>query len=125
MLERLSSIWEYKVLAIDNNPITIGKVVIALGIVVAGIIVVRIFNRTVGERLFGPRRDAANQGDRGGSPGTPVGSGWSSGPHLAVRFRRKAAAQRRGHRWRSWGVLVSGGSLGQRGWACRGGYHHE
>lgn len=53
MIERLSSIWEYKVLVIDSHPVTIGKLVIAFAIVVAGMIAVRIFNRTVGDRLFG------------------------------------------------------------------------
>jgi potassium efflux system protein len=53
MLERLSSIWEYKVMIIDGNPVTIGKLVIALAIVVAGMIAVKIFNRIVGDRLFG------------------------------------------------------------------------
>jgi potassium efflux system protein len=52
ILERFSSIWGQRVLIIDNNPVTVGKFVVALGIVVAGIVAVRIFNRTVGDRLF-------------------------------------------------------------------------
>jgi len=53
MIERLSSIWGYKVLVIDNDPVTVGELLIALGIIFAGIIAVRIFNRTVGDRIFG------------------------------------------------------------------------
>jgi potassium efflux system protein len=52
MMERLTSIWDHRVLVIDNNPVTIGKMVIALCIVIAGIIAIRIFNRTVGDRIF-------------------------------------------------------------------------
>ena len=60
MIERLSSIWEYRVLIIDSNPVTVGKIVIALGIVIAGIIALRIFNRTLGDRLFGKLRFREN-----------------------------------------------------------------
>ena len=56
MLDRLSSLWEYKVLVIDSNPVTVGKLVIAIVIIIAGIITVRIINRTVGDRLFGKLR---------------------------------------------------------------------
>ena len=60
MIEKLTSIWGYRVLGIDGNPVTIGKLVIALGIVVAGIITVRVFNRTVGDRLFAKLRFREN-----------------------------------------------------------------
>ena len=56
MLDRLSSLWESKVLVIDSNPVTVGKLVIAIVIIIAGIITVRIINRTVGDRLFGKLR---------------------------------------------------------------------
>lgn len=53
MVEKLLSIWQYNVLLIDRNPVTVGKLVIAVCIVVAGIIAVKIFNRSLGDRLFG------------------------------------------------------------------------
>ena len=52
MIERLVSIWNYKVLIIDSHPVTVSKLVGAIIIVISGIIAVRIFNRTMGNRLF-------------------------------------------------------------------------
>jgi potassium efflux system protein len=52
MLENFSSVWNFKVLVIDTHPITVGKLVIALGVFIVGIIAVRILNRTVGNRLL-------------------------------------------------------------------------
>lgn len=52
MIERLVSIWNYKVLIIDSHPVTVSKLVSAIIIVISGIIAVRIFNRTMGNRLF-------------------------------------------------------------------------
>lgn len=52
MIEKFLSVWTYRVLVINSDPVTVGELVIAFGIVAAGIIAVRIFNRTVGDRLF-------------------------------------------------------------------------
>ena len=53
MVEKLLSVWQYNVLVIDSNPVTVGKLVIAVCIVVAGILAVKIFNRSLGDRIFG------------------------------------------------------------------------
>ena len=53
MIEWLRSIWGHKIIEIDSNPVFAGELIIALGIVVVGIIAVRILNRTVGDRIFG------------------------------------------------------------------------
>lgn len=56
MLENFSSVWNFKVLVMDGHPITVGKLVIALGIFIVGIIAVRILNRTIGNRLLARTR---------------------------------------------------------------------
>jgi potassium efflux system protein len=60
MVEKIFSIWKYNVLSIDQNPVTVGKLVIAVGIIIAGIIAVKMFNRTLGDRLFGKLRFREN-----------------------------------------------------------------
>jgi len=52
MIERLVSVWNYNVLVIDSHPVTVSKLVVAIGVVISGIIAVGIFNRTIGNRLF-------------------------------------------------------------------------
>jgi small-conductance mechanosensitive channel len=52
MLKNLPDIWNYKVLVIDNHPVTIGKLAIALIILIVGIVVAKIFLRVVGKRLL-------------------------------------------------------------------------
>jgi len=56
MLENFSLVWNFKVFAIDGHPVTVGKFMIALGIIIVGIIAVRILNRTVGSRLIARTR---------------------------------------------------------------------
>jgi len=52
MLENFSSVWNFEVFVIDGHPITVGKLVVALGIFIVGIIAVRILNRTLGNRFL-------------------------------------------------------------------------
>ena len=52
MIEKFSSIWNLNLLVIDNHPITVGKLLIALGVAIVGIIIVSIFNRILGNRLL-------------------------------------------------------------------------
>jgi len=52
MLKNISEIWDFRVLAIGENPVTVGKLVIALLILVIGIIVSRIVLRAVINRLL-------------------------------------------------------------------------
>ncbi len=52
MLEKFIAVWGYQVIDINNDPVTAGELIIAVGIVLAGIITVKIFNKTVGDRLF-------------------------------------------------------------------------
>ncbi|MFH2045508.1 MAG: mechanosensitive ion channel domain-containing protein [Pseudomonadota bacterium] len=52
ILENFSAIWNFTVLSIDSHSITIGKLVIAIAVFIAGIIAVRILNKTIGNRIF-------------------------------------------------------------------------
>jgi len=52
MLNEFLSIWDFKVLVIDNHPITIGKLVIALMVFIAGILLTKVFMRAVAHRLI-------------------------------------------------------------------------
>jgi potassium efflux system protein len=52
MTKNLLDLWNFKVLGTGENPVTIGKLIIALLILVLGIIVSRIIFRTVGNRLL-------------------------------------------------------------------------
>ncbi|MBU1052296.1 MAG: mechanosensitive ion channel [Proteobacteria bacterium] len=56
MLENFSAIWNFRVLSIDSHSITIGKLVIAIAVFIAGIITIRILNKTIGNRLFSKSR---------------------------------------------------------------------
>lgn len=56
MLENFSAIWNFTVLSIDSHSITVGKLVIAIAVFIAGIITVRILNKTIGNRLFNKSR---------------------------------------------------------------------
>ena len=52
MLKNLPDIWNYKVWVIDNHPVTIGKLTIALVILIVGILLAKILLRVVGKRLL-------------------------------------------------------------------------
>lgn len=51
MIKDFSSLWNLRLLVIDGHPITVGKLLIALGVALVGIITVSILNRTLGNRL--------------------------------------------------------------------------
>ena len=53
MIGKISRVWGQELLKIDKDAVTVGELVIAIGVVLAGIIIVRILNRTLGDRLFG------------------------------------------------------------------------
>lgn len=52
MLEDFSQLWQFKIIAIDNHPVTVGKLIIALLVLVIGFVVVRISFRLLGSRLL-------------------------------------------------------------------------
>ena len=52
MLKNIVEIWNFRVLTIGENPVTVGKVIIALLILIIGIIVSRIILRAVINRLL-------------------------------------------------------------------------
>ena len=52
MIEEFSSVWNFRLLVIDSHPITVGKLLIALGVAIVGIIIVGILNRVLGNRLL-------------------------------------------------------------------------
>jgi potassium efflux system protein len=52
MLEEFSELWQLKIIAIDNHPVTVGKLVIALLVLVIGFLVVRITFSLLGSRLL-------------------------------------------------------------------------
>ena len=52
MTRDISGIWDFNVITIDNNPVTIGKLVIALAILLVGIVFSKLIIRTLGNRLL-------------------------------------------------------------------------
>jgi potassium-dependent mechanosensitive channel len=52
MTENLSGLWKFTIITIDNNPLTIGKLAIALGILLVGLICAKLMMWTVGNRLL-------------------------------------------------------------------------
>ena len=52
MIEEFTSVWNFRLLVIDTHPITVGKLLIALGVAIVGIIIVGILNRVLGNRLL-------------------------------------------------------------------------
>ena len=52
MLEDFSQLWQFKIIAIDNHPVTVGKLIIALLVLVVGVLVVKISFRLLGSRLL-------------------------------------------------------------------------
>lgn len=52
MIEDFSALWQLQIIAIDNHPVTVGKLVIALLVLVVGFLVVRISFRMVAGRLL-------------------------------------------------------------------------
>jgi potassium efflux system protein len=52
MLEEFSELWQLKIIVIDNHPVTVGKLSIALLVLLVGFLVVRISFRLLGGRLL-------------------------------------------------------------------------
>jgi len=52
MLEDFSELWQFKIIVIDNHPVTVGKLIIALLVLVVGFLVVRISFRFMGSRIL-------------------------------------------------------------------------
>jgi small-conductance mechanosensitive channel len=52
MAKNLIDIWNFRILGFGENPVTVGKLIIALVILILGIFVSRIIFRTVGNRLL-------------------------------------------------------------------------
>lgn len=52
MINNVSDIWNFVIITIDKNPVTIGKAVIALGILLVGMILSKIMMQMVGNRLI-------------------------------------------------------------------------
>jgi len=52
MIENFSNIWNFNIITIDNDPVTIGKLAIALGILLVGMISAKLVIRAVGNRLL-------------------------------------------------------------------------
>ncbi|MFC1534555.1 mechanosensitive ion channel family protein [Thermodesulfobacteriota bacterium] len=52
MLTNFSNIWNFKIMVVDGNPVTVGKTIIALLILIMGIVITRIFLRIAGTRLL-------------------------------------------------------------------------
>jgi small-conductance mechanosensitive channel len=52
MIEDISNIWNFVIITIDNNPVTVGKLAIALGILLVGMIFAKLIMRTIGNRLL-------------------------------------------------------------------------
>jgi len=48
----LSSCWTYELLAVDDRPITVGKLCLALVMVISGVLFSRALSRTVGNRML-------------------------------------------------------------------------
>ena len=51
-MEDFLDIWQLEIVTIDNNPVTVGKVIIALLVLVIGMVVVKIAFRLMGSRLL-------------------------------------------------------------------------
>jgi small-conductance mechanosensitive channel len=52
MSKDFSDFWDFTLITIDKNPVTIGKAVIALAILLLGIILAKLIIRTLGNRLL-------------------------------------------------------------------------
>jgi small-conductance mechanosensitive channel len=52
MSKDFSDFWDFTLITIDKNPVTIGKAVIALSILLLGIILAKLIIRTLGNRLL-------------------------------------------------------------------------
>jgi small-conductance mechanosensitive channel len=52
MFENFSDVWDFTVITIDKNPVTVGKIVFALAILLAGIIFTKLLIRLIGNRLL-------------------------------------------------------------------------
>lgn len=52
MINSFADFWNTNAFTIDNNPVTVGKLIIALGILLVGIILAKLIMRIVGNRLL-------------------------------------------------------------------------
>ena len=52
VIREIKSIWDFQILAIDNNPVTVRKLTVALLILVVGILMARFFFRGISRRLL-------------------------------------------------------------------------
>lgn len=52
LLQRIAAVWTFEITAIDGRPVTVGKVVIALLIIVVGVPIARIVTRRAARRIM-------------------------------------------------------------------------